>query len=184
MLKTTIQTALRFPSPPTNAKFLFPFRKIETNALALALPDHESASVASMRQPGHLLLVSAMIMLCSCGRCPALEQASISKDVYWPNRGPQRSSECHPERDYYRCVFVKPRCAKDDPRCGPMPMGKYDDCYDPTAERRPLSEPFWEPACTFDGECMVTHACNATLCTHYTLYPAGPEVCNQDSSID
>lgn len=62
-------------------------------------------------------------------------------------------------------------------------MGKYDECYDATAERRPFSTPAWGPACQFDGECMVSDACNGMVCTHYTLYPTGPEVCN-DSSPD
>ena len=136
-------------------------------------------ALASVRS---LELVVGVLLISSCRPCHPLEPAPISKDAYWPSRGWQKSSECHPERGPYECVFYQPRCEKTDPRCGPLPMGNYRGCYDPSRERTPFASAYPGPSCQFDGECMVSDGCVSNYCTHYTVYPVGEDVCEFSSS--
>jgi hypothetical protein len=135
-----------------------------------------------VRRPLSFLVVA--MTFSACGPCHVLEQAPIRREAYWPSRGVQKSSLCDPERGPYRCLMYGPRCERDDPRCGPMPMGDYHACYDPKAVRMPAYEPDPGPSCRFDGECIVSSGCDGSYCTHYTRYPMGAEACNQDSGVD
>ena len=127
------------------------------------------------------LVIALVASLLSCSPCGVLPRAPISKDVYWPERGPQKSALCKPEAGPDQCLFNKPRCASSDPRCGPAPMGNYQQCYDPAAKRRQVSPPQAGPECTFDGECVVSTSCHGNYCMHYTLYPMDFEVCQLSS---
>jgi hypothetical protein len=141
------------------------------------------AERVALRRRGLRLVVIGVLLTSSCRPCHPLEPALINKNAYWPNRGSQKSRECNPERGPFRCVLYEPRCDEADPRCGPLPMGNYRHCYDPSAERKPVAAVSAGPSCHFDGECMVSDGCVTNYCTHYTVYPVGDgDVCEFSSS--
>jgi hypothetical protein len=113
------------------------------------------------------------IMVCAaCAACPPLEQSPASKAAF------TFSMECYSKYGSNRCPLLKPRCAKEDPQCGPMAMGNYYGCYDRRRLRKSVFAWPTGPSCQHDGECAVTHGCDGSHCTHFTLYPVGPEACN------
>lgn len=128
-------------------------------------------------------LALAAVGCVACTPCQRVGTLPIPKDVYFPSRGVQKSSRCQPDVGPFRCVFYKPRCAATDPHCGPVPRTNHDVCYDSTATRHVTSAPSPNaPQCRHDGECVVSHSCDGNHCSHYTLHPIGPEVCEHRST--
>lgn len=108
-----------------------------------------------------LLAASAWL---GCARCVEIEASRL--DTPPPSAGTADSGVCAIVPEHEDCLVPAPRCAFDEPDCGPQPMLRDNGCYRPGASRTPIREwvVTWD-RCSHDGECLT----NERFCLHYLM---------------
>jgi hypothetical protein len=102
-------------------------------------------------------VLAAIVVVCACSHanrpCPKLRELPVRKPV---NVSAETSTAA-------MLADTEPRCAADDPACGPMPYNRAcveQTDYDPRAKRKLVygengREPTIPGQCTHDGECVI-----------------------------